>query len=129
MSNKSPIAWGAALRDLRADREARPEVREERLQTTAHVRGGQVLSCWRGRSGKRYVVAVSDISAFTPEPAGAAYLAVTRDERGEGILLTAAAFEAGASLSAWLASVKLRGAERRAAVADLAPAVSRARAA
>ncbi|MFG5121693.1 hypothetical protein [Methylorubrum sp. POS3] len=53
------LDWRQALSDLRADRAPRPDIREERLgtQSTAAVR----LSCWRGQSGRRYVVTVQPL--------------------------------------------------------------------
>lgn len=53
------LDWRQALSDLRADRAPRPDICEERLgtQSTAAVR----LSCWRGRSGRRYVVTVQPL--------------------------------------------------------------------
>ena len=53
------LDWRQALSDLRADRAPRPDIREERLgtQSTAAVR----LSCWRGRSRRRYVVTVQPL--------------------------------------------------------------------
>src|SRR5436853_127609 len=58
MANRRNISWSTAMRDLRNDRTRRAGVREERLRTTAGVRGALELSSWRGRSGRRYVVGV-----------------------------------------------------------------------
>lgn len=67
MSNKR-ISWSAALREIKSDRLARPDVREE-FQRTPGLRGGSSLSSWRGQSGSRYVVRVHAIDAFDPADA------------------------------------------------------------
>ncbi|MDR7037421.1 hypothetical protein J2X36_002168 [Methylobacterium sp. BE186] len=66
MSCVHPLDWQAALRDLKADRSALPEVREERLRTSSVHRGPFVLqlSAWRGRSGRRYVVGVHSLKTL-----------------------------------------------------------------
>lgn len=55
MSNRR-MSWASALRDIKSDRSARGEVREERLRTPSTA--GFPMSCWRGQSGRRYVVSV-----------------------------------------------------------------------
>ncbi|MGU3403393.1 hypothetical protein [Methylobacterium brachiatum] len=50
MSNRK-ISWAAALRDVKADRAPRAEVRCEPIK--AYSRGID-LCAWRGRSGRRY---------------------------------------------------------------------------
>jgi AraC-like DNA-binding protein len=84
MSNKT-ISWAAALRDLKSDRAPRAEVREERLKTTAGLRGTPALplSAWRGRSGFRYIVGVHPTAGFSDDTAvPCVMLAVRRNADG-----------------------------------------------
>ena len=69
MSHRRQLSWATALRDLNQDRANRPEVREERLRTTAGLRGSPALalSAWRARNAKRYVVGVFSISAVAAD--------------------------------------------------------------
>ncbi len=91
-------------------------MREERLRTTASLRGtpALALSAWRGRSGKRYVVGVHDLSEPDLEEMGeAVVIAVRRDEAGIAELVAVAA--AGESPRErlhrnWLARVRTNGA-------------------
>jgi hypothetical protein len=109
-------------------------VREERLRTTAGVRGALELSSWRGRSGRRYVVGVHPLSASEIfELANAVILAVRRDGDGAARLIDLATVgERGRSRAAWVAAVCAQGAtemhvhrlaatdaERRAIIDDL----------
>ena len=60
-------------------------MREERLKTTAGLRGAPALplSAWRGRSGRRYVVGVHPAGGFDlDEMAQAVVIAVRRDDTG-----------------------------------------------
>jgi len=85
MANRRALSWSAALRDLKDDRTRRQDVREERLKTTAGLRGTPALplSAWRGRSGRRYVVGVHPAGAFDlEEMAEAVVIAVRRDDTG-----------------------------------------------
>ena len=135
MSNRS-ISWAAALRELKADRSVRSAVREERLRTSAGVRGAPSLamSVWRGQSSRRYVVVAQPLDA--PDPVAehpAVVLAVARDERGQAAIIAARACEAGdGGFLGWLAACARLGAcelhayrlaetapERAAVVADL----------
>lgn len=133
MSNRS-ISWAAALRDLKSDRAVRSPVREERLRTSAGVRGAPALamSVWRGQSSRRYVVVVQPLDApdLVAEHA-AVVLAVARDERGQASIIAARACEAGdPGFLGWLAACARLGARElhayrlavtaaeRAAVAD-----------
>lgn len=50
------LAWASVLRDLKDDRAVRSLIREERLRTPSTA--GFPMSCWRGQSGRRYVVGV-----------------------------------------------------------------------
>lgn len=111
-------------------------MREERLRTTANLRGALNLSSWRGRSGRRYVVGVHALAeADVLEVTQAVIIAVGRDRDGVGRVVDVAA--AGSEPRerarwAWLAKVRARGAcemhvhrlsedegERRAIIADL----------
>lgn len=136
MSNKPPISWSSAAAAMRKDRIALPEIREERLRTTAHLRGtpAVALNAWRGRSGRRYVCGIHELAGFDLACVPAVCLAVTRDEHGEAINLSVRAFKASEDLAAWLGKAGRRGAseihvhglaespgERAAIVADLSP--------
>ena len=79
------LHWGCALRDIREDRTKPPAIREERLRTTAGLRGEPPvsLSAWRGLSGRRHVVEVVDLDVAAPERVGDALaIAVRRDDDG-----------------------------------------------
>lgn len=138
MANKRALSWSAALRDLKDDRIRRQDVREERLRTTAGLRGtpALALSAWRGRSGKRYVVGVHDLSGPDLDEMGeAVVIAVRRDPAGIAELVAVSA--SGESPRerlhrTWLARARKGGAtemhvhrlaegeaERRAIVEDL----------
>ncbi|MDB5644840.1 hypothetical protein [Methylobacterium sp.] len=138
MANKRALSWSAALRDLKDDRARRRDVREERLRTTAGLRGtpALVLSAWRGRSGRRYVVGIHELAEPELDDMGeAVVLAVRRDATGIGELVSVAS--AGQSPrerlhSNWIARARHKGAtemhvhrlaedeaEREAIVADL----------
>ena len=113
-------------------------MREERLRTTAGLRGtpALALSAWRGRSGRRYVVGVHELSEpDLMEMGEAVVIAVRRD--GAGIAQPVSVATSGESprerlRRSWLARVRQSGAtemhvhrlaesedERRAIVADL----------
>ncbi|MDV2987051.1 UNVERIFIED_CONTAM: hypothetical protein Q9R58_22335 [Methylobacteriaceae bacterium AG10] len=140
MSNKPPINWGRAREQMRGQRAARPEVREERLRTMAGMRGGPsaTLSAWRGRSAQRYVVGVHDVgSDIALEAAPAVLIAVRRNDAGLASPIDVASIETAADAVAWVRLAQASGAselhihrlaeaasERAAVVADLAPAVA-----
>ena len=113
-------------------------MREERLRTTAGLRGSPALalSAWRGRSGRRYVVGVHELGEPDfGEMGEAVVIAVRRDEAGIALPVSVAA--SGHSPRErlhrnWLARARQGGAtemhvhrlaesedERRAIVADL----------
>jgi hypothetical protein len=138
MANKRALSWSAALRDLKDDRARRRDVREERLRTTAGLRGtpALVLSAWRGRSGRRYVVGIHELAEPELDDMGeAVVMAVRRDASGIGELVSVAS--AGQSPRErlhrnWIARARHAGttevhvhrlaedeAEREAIVADL----------
>ena len=111
-------------------------MREERLRTTAGIRGALELSSWRGRSGRRYVVGVHPLGASEIfELANAVILAVRRDGDGAARLIDLATVgerPRGRSRAAWVAAVCAQGAtemhvhrlaatdaERRAIIDDL----------
>ena len=59
--------------------------REERLRTTAGLRGtpALALSAWRGTSGRRYVVGIHQVGSIDPDDIGeAVVIAVRRDGIG-----------------------------------------------
>ncbi|MCJ2122873.1 hypothetical protein [Methylobacterium sp. J-077] len=141
MSNRS-ISWAAALRELKSDRTVRSAVREERLRTSAGLRGVCFIpmSAWRGTSSRRYVVVIQpletvDLVADDP----AVVLAVVRDAQGQASIVAARACDAGdPGFLGWLAACVTLGArelhayrlagtraERAAIAADLGgPALS-----
>ena len=112
-------------------------MREERLRTTAGLRGtpALLLSAWRGRSGRRYIVGIHDlVEPELDDMDDAVILAVRRDADGHGELVSVTS--AGESprerlTRGWMARARHRGAnemhvhrlaeteaERRAIVAD-----------
>jgi hypothetical protein len=113
MSNRT-ISWSAALRKLKADRLARPVIREERLRSSAHFPGAAplALSVWRGRSGRRYVVVVQTLD--TPDlvaERATVVLAVARDAEGHATIVAVRPCEAGdAGFLGWLAACAQLGA-------------------
>ncbi|SFG44459.1 hypothetical protein [Methylobacterium gossipiicola] len=113
-------------------------MREERLRTTAGLRGtpALVLSAWRGRSGRRYIVGIHALAELElDDMEDAVILAVRRDATGYGelICVTSAGGVPRERLTrTWMAHARQRGAnelhvhrlaetevERRAVVADL----------
>lgn len=77
------LAWRQALSDLRTDRITPPEIREVPIAGNRRCR--EVLSCWRGRSGRRYVVQVHPLDLHWPVRAGAGLaFAVSRGDDGRG---------------------------------------------
>ena len=137
MANKRALSWSAALRDLRDDRSRRLDVREERLRSTAGLRGtpALTLSAWRGHSGRRYVVGVHDlVEPDLAEMGEAVVMAVRRDAAGvaELVAVSTAGETPRERLQGWDARARKHGAtemhvhrlaeddaERRAIVADL----------
>lgn len=137
MANKRALSWSAALRDLRDDRSRRLDVREERLRSTAGLRGtpALTLSAWRGHSGRRYVVGVHDlVEPDLAEMGEAVVMAVRRDAAGvaELVAVSTAGETPRERLQSWVARARTHGAtemhvhrlaedeaERRAIVADL----------
>jgi hypothetical protein len=113
VSNRRSLSWSSALRDLRGDRAARPEVREERLNTLSggRIASGLILSAWRGRSGCRYVVAVFGLDrAVSEDLTDIVVLAVIRDAQGVGRILRATADIDGSDVAPWIDSVRRAGA-------------------
>ncbi|GJE60146.1 hypothetical protein MPOCJGCO_2256 [Methylobacterium trifolii] len=91
-------------------------MREERLRTTAGLRGAPALalSAWRGRSGKRYVVGVHTLSEPDLDEMGeAVVIAVRRDASGIAELVSVAT--SGQSPREHLHRTWLAGARRRGA--------------
>lgn len=113
-------------------------MREERLRTTAGLRGtpALALSAWRGRSGRRYVVGVHELDEPELSDMGeAVVIAVRRNRTGvaEPVAVASASGSPRERLCNWVARARHDGAtemhvhrlaedeaERRAIVADLA---------
>jgi hypothetical protein len=116
MANRRALSWSAALRDLKDDRTRRQDVREERLKTTAGLRGSPALplSAWRGRSGRRYVVGVHPAGGFDlDEMAQAVVIAVRRDNAGIAEMVSVASSSESPRehlRRTWLDRVRRRGA-------------------
>jgi hypothetical protein len=71
-----------------------PPMREVRLRTAASLRGtpALVLSAWRGRSGRRYVVGIHELVERELDDMGeAVVMAVRRDSAGIGELIAVTA--------------------------------------
>lgn len=116
---------------------AQDSAREERLKSTAGLRGNPALplSAWRGASGRRYVVGVHGAEHFDVEEAEEAVcLAVRRSNAGIAELVSVAMNLGPADTERWLRRVKKAGAveihvhrlcegpaERTAVAADLQP--------
>jgi hypothetical protein len=114
MGNRT-LDWASALRDLKSDRATRPQIREERLKTTAGLRGSPALplSAWRGRSGRRYVVGVHQARGFdADEVAEAVVIAARRDMNGHAEIIDLASFPVDGRISkarSWLDAVRIEG--------------------
>ena len=125
-----------AMRKSSEERVQRRGVREERLRAAAGLRHASlILSSWRGRSGRRYVVGVHPLAAADlRELTDAVLLAVKRDPDGTAHLVDVAAGPAaeGVGPATWVSAVEAQGAtemhvhrlaeteeERRAALVDL----------
>lgn len=80
---RSGRAWSTEINRMKAGRQARPPVREERLRTAGAGRNGARLSAWRGVSGRRYVVVVYPIDGASGlEAPGSVILGVRRGADG-----------------------------------------------
>ncbi|MCJ2117682.1 hypothetical protein MKK65_14090 [Methylobacterium sp. J-001] len=141
MSNRN-ISWAAPLRELKSDRTVRSAVREERLRTSAGLRGVCFISmsAWRGSSSRRYVVVIQPLETVDLVADDAAVvLAVVRNAQGQASIVAARACDAGdPGFLGWLAACATLGArelhayrlagtraERAAIAADLGgPALS-----
>lgn len=131
------MEWSSAMRDLRSAAASPCAVREEPLRAVEGLRPGSLpLSAWRGRSGRRYIVAIHALSeAALLDADGAVVLAVGREEGGAARVVSTTSAEPEMSSvprARWLRDAGARGAtelhvhrladgrlERRAAVADL----------
>lgn len=110
MSNRS-YSRSNFLAALRADRATPSEIREERLRTGLPHRSGIALSAWRGRSARRYVVGIHDLTGFdASDVADAVILAVARDAAGLARIVRATADIDPTSVAIWLDSVRRAGA-------------------
>lgn len=120
---------------------SRAGVREERLRSTAGLKGADEMTSWCGLSGRRYVVGVHEVAA--PDMADvteAVVIAVSRLQDGTARVLDVAAQEPDTtrrSRQRWLSLMRTRGAtelhvhflaetaaERAAILSDLAEPVS-----
>lgn len=80
------LAWLQVRSDLQADRITPPEIREVPIDGNRRCR--ETLSCWRGRSGRRYVVQVHPLDLHWPVRTGAGLaFAVARDENERGSIV------------------------------------------
>lgn len=138
MTNTQPFSQLLTVTGRCEGSRRRQDVREERLRTTAALRGtpALALSAWRGRSGRRYVVGVHTLLEPDLDEVGEAVLiAVRRDAAGIAEPVAVAAAGTGPRErfdGAWFARMRSRGAtemhvhrlaenedERCAVVADL----------
>ena len=122
--------WEASREPLR-----RTNVREERLRSTAGLRGAPNLTSWRGQSGRRYVVGVHPMGDECLEMGEAVLIAVRREGEGAARIVEVAASDPqlrGRALAAWMTRLRREGAteihvhrlaedaqERQAVVEDL----------
>ena len=84
MTNIDADSWPAAFGGLGRERVRRAAVGEERLKSTADLRGVMNLTSWRGRSGRRYVVGVHPLTeSELRDVSEAVLIAVSRDEDGK----------------------------------------------
>lgn len=123
MKNVRTLFWRNALRHLRGGRPVpapvAPAIREERLRAVATLGatedGALALSAWRGRSGRRYVVAAHPLArADAGDCDGAVLLAVVRNAEGVARIVATATGDGlpdEARRRAWLARAARRGAQ------------------
>ena len=115
------LSWHAALRDLKADRQNREPIRQERLRVRSACTyiGTNLLSAWRGRTGRRYVVVVytrtqieADLQRVPCVLAHAVILAVRNDvTTGSGSIIAANEGLDRQSGTNWIASLARAGAD------------------
>jgi hypothetical protein len=113
MSNRGPIHWGNALAALKADRAVRSEIREERLRSTAGLRGTPVLplTAWRGRSGRRYIAGIHPVAVDSFEGQwDAVVLAVHRTGSGNAEIVDVACNVGIGKALAWITAARAAGA-------------------
>ncbi|TXN41432.1 hypothetical protein FV232_24750 [Methylobacterium sp. WL30] len=133
---KDRLSWTTALLDLKSGRASRADIREERLRSTAGLRGTPAIAlyAWRGRSGCRYVTGVHDlVPVVDADQAPAVFIAISRNAAGLACIVGVLAFEGDLpALVAFLRTSAVAGAtelqlhrlaetggERAAIVADL----------
>ncbi len=107
MANRRSISWGGAMRDMRADRATRPDIREERLRNA--LPDGTPLSAWRGRSGKRHVVTVHPLAVPAAAPP-AVLVAVRRGSGGTAEIVAVEADIDPGRVGAWIEAAAASGA-------------------
>ena len=102
------------MRDVRTERVARSEIREERLRSTSGVRHTSSMTSWRGLSGRRYVVGIQALDAGeAAELTDAVVIAVRRGGDGIASVVDVAAPSPASTRRArlrWLALARTRGA-------------------
>ncbi len=108
--------WHAAVRAMKQDRQARPEIRfEPSFSQTARrltAVSGIGTGAWRGRSERKYAVSAYTLANIDRiEDCTAVFIATTRDAAGEYLITSARSYTAGSGLLArWLEEVVRRGA-------------------
>lgn len=113
MRNRRFTSWSISMPDFR-DRTPCAGIREERLRSTIGLREPDVLSSWRGRSGRRYVVGVQALAETdVSEVTDAVVIAVQRSGDGVAAVIDVAMPGIGMPPRArlgWLSSMRARGA-------------------
>lgn len=103
------LAWASVLRDLKDDRAVRSLIREERLRTPSTA--GFPMSCWRGQSGRRYVVGVLPVSVESFDGQwDAVVLAIHRDGGGNAEIVNVACNVGIGKALAWVSAARAAGA-------------------
>lgn len=102
LTHQRPLDWSRALRDIDAERAARPDVREEATRLAG-------VTAWRGCSGRRYVASVRPLDAAIGT-APAVLLAVHRGEANRATLVAVAAVRSEAALAGFLDLARATGA-------------------
>lgn len=109
MAARRSISWAAALRDLKDDRAVRSPVREERLRSSSTA--AFPMSCWRGQSGRRYVVGVAPVSVESFDGQwDAVVLAIHRDGAGNAEIVNVACNVGIGKALPWVTAARAAGA-------------------
>lgn len=111
MALRRKLSWNSALRDLKDDRAARADVREELLKTPGPA-GSLGMAAWRGKSGRRYAGIRYTVNAASAAPEGpAVVVAVKRRDVGHPTLIGARRLESGMDFEAMRARIRRTGAD------------------